>query len=143
MKKRAPLQERQARTRMWVAMRTLRRFTTADLQATAEVGDGHARKYVRALVRAEYLRCVKPTASGRAAGHAIYSLVRDTGPHAPRAGKAGLLDPNIEPARPEPGQEPVMVPRADYDRALACVRACAGMADPEQDVAALRSGAVG
>lgn len=141
MVKRAPLAPLQGRARMWRAMRQMRRFSTSDLCATAEVSATHARKYCRALIAGGYLRCVQAKDSGRVGGHAVFQLLRDTGPHAPRAGKQGLLDPNLEPAKPEPGQEPVSVPRADYERALRCVRACAGMTDPEQEVAALRAAA--
>lgn len=141
MVKRAPLEARQARARMWHAIRQLRRFSTGDIEATAEVSASHAQKYLRALVGGQYLRLVQARDSGRTGGHAVFQLVRDTGPHAPRIGKAALLDPNLQPARPEPGQEPVSVPRADYERALRCVRACAGMDDPEAEVAQLRAAA--
>jgi hypothetical protein len=141
MVKRVPLAPLQARTRMWRAMRQMRRFSTADLCATAEVSASHAQKYLRALISGEYVRCVREKDSGRAGGHAVFQLLRDTGPHAPRLGKQGLLDPNLQPAKLEPGQEPVSVPRADYERALRCVRACAGMKDPEAEVAALRAAA--
>lgn len=139
MKKRAPLHERQARARMWQSIRQLRRFSTADITSTAEVGAAHAQKYLRALCRAGYLRCVKQRDSGRTGGHAAFQLLRDTGPLAPRIGKTGILDPNIEPVKPERGREPVSVPRADYERALACVRACAGMTDPEREIRDLRA----
>jgi hypothetical protein len=139
MRKRAPLGEVQARQRMWNSMRQLRRFSTGDLQATAEVGASHAQKYLRALAKHEYLRLAEARRSGVSGGHAVYAIVRDTGPHAPRIGKAGLLDPNLEPAKPLPGDEPVTMKRREYDHAVRCVRACAGMQDPEKEVAALRA----
>lgn len=112
-------------------MRMLRRFTLADLIATAEIGRNHVEQYVRALVAANYVRIVQAKRQGVAGGDAVYQLVRDTGPHAPRLGKGALLDPNLTPATPEPGDELVSIKRRDYDRALLCVRACAGMTDEE------------
>ncbi|MGQ0622750.1 MAG: hypothetical protein ACT4QA_23075 [Panacagrimonas sp.] len=104
----------------------------ADLESTAEVGRKHTEMYVRELVRHQYVRLVQAQKRGGLGGQAaVYQLLRDTGPHAPRIGKQGLLDPNLVPAKPEPGDEPVTLKRRDYDRALLCVRACAGMSDEE------------
>ena len=84
-----------ARDRAWQSMRILRRFSLPDLMATAEVGQDNARKYVRGLARAGYLRVVKAKANGHKGGHAVYQLVRDTGPRAPRLQKDGsTYDPN-------------------------------------------------
>lgn len=119
--KRAPMQTTQARQRMWQSMRVLKRFSVADLVATAETPANSANHYVRALRRAGYLRCVQPVQSGRTAGHARYQLMRDTGPCAPRIGKDAVRDPNTEPT-----QKPVMVsiPRSEYERALRCIALC-------------------
>lgn len=132
---RAPMGETEARQRMWQSMRRLPEFTTADLVATAEVGYSNAKKYLRALRVAGYLRCARPVRSGATGGHAVYRLARNTGPFAPRIGKGALRDPNLEPHQ---RGHTVVVPQADYERALACVRACQGMLDPEREVAALK-----
>ncbi len=136
MTKRAPMQGKQARQRMWDSMIALRRFTLADLVATGEVSYSHAKKYVGALKREGYVVCVRPVRSGVAGGDALWRLARDTGPYAPRIGARRLRDPNLEPTASEPC---MTVRKSDYERALACVRACQGMADPEREVAALKA----
>lgn len=136
MKKRAPMRASQARQRMWQAMRVMRQFTIADIVATAEVTRSHATKYVRALNIAGYAQCIRSRQSGVTGGHALWRLARDTGPHAPRVGKH-FRDPNIQPTEREAMIE---IPRSEYERALACVRACAGMDDPEREIRALKGG---
>ena len=139
MRKRAPLAANQARTRMWQSMRILRRFTSGDLQATAEVGASHSQKYVRMLLQAGYLRVVQAKQSGVTGGHAVYQLIRDTGPHAPRFGNEELRDPNLQPHELTPEEQPVTITRAEYERAMICTRACTGMADPEAEIERLRA----
>lgn len=131
MRKAVPMHAMQARTRLWRSMRALRRFTVADLEATSEATANHARKYVKKLLVAGYLRVVEAKREGVAGGHPVYQLLRNTGPEAPRMGKGGLLDPNISPTPAEPGDEWTRMRKRDYDRALLCVRACAGMTDDE------------
>lgn len=143
MRKAAPMRSEQDRQRMWNSMRILRQFSTIDIQLTADVRARNARQYVRVLLDAGYLRIAQPAQPGAAGGGAVYALVRNTGPHAPRAGLSGLRDPNLEPAELPPHAQPVQVPRHEYQRALACVRACAGMTDPEAEVAQLRALAMG
>lgn len=140
MRKAAPMHSDQDRQRMWRSMRILRQFTTADIESTAEVRARNARQYVRTLLDAGYLRTVQAAQPGVVGGGAVYALVRNTGPHAPRAGLSGLADPNLEPAELP---QAVQVPQHEYQRALACVRACAGMLDPEAEVAQLRALAMG
>lgn len=135
MVQRAPMRPGKARQKMWQAMRVQRSFTVADIVATAEVSYTNARKYVRALARGGYIACESPRRSGRTGGHARWRLAIDRGPAAPRIGHEGIVDPNLEPAAAEPR---VTIPRSEYQRALACVRACQGMVDPEREVAALR-----
>lgn len=72
-----------ARQRMWQSMRVMRTFTSHDLIATAEAGEDNAMKFVQALVRAGYVKVVKPRRNSKPPEHAIYRLVRDTGPNAP------------------------------------------------------------
>lgn len=141
MRKRTPLGADQARSRMWQSMRVLRRFSSADMQATAEVSPNHSQKYLRGLLDAGYLRLLQPRQSGYTGGHAVYQLIRDTGPHAPRIGKQGLRDPNLEAHERLPSAQPITITRGEYQRAMCCVRACAGIADPETEVAQLRAGA--
>jgi hypothetical protein len=94
-RKRVALGPEHALSRMWKSMRMLRVFTTADLEATAEVSYNHAKKYVRALGEAEYLVMAQPRKSGVTGGHASYRLVRNTGPVAPRFAIDGLFDANL------------------------------------------------
>jgi hypothetical protein len=76
-------------------MRVLRRFTLPDVVATAEIGPANARKYITSLVNAGYLRIVIEKQEGKKGGHAVYLLVRDTGPLAPRLQSDGYTyDPN-------------------------------------------------
>jgi len=138
MRKRAPLTASQSRTRMWQSMRVLRRFSSADLQATAEVSVSHSQKYILALLRGGYLRMLQARQSGVVGGHAVYHIIRDTGPYAPRIGKKCIRDPNVEAHELLPEERPITITRGEYERAMCCIRACAGMADPETDVTELR-----
>jgi hypothetical protein len=94
-RKQVPAPAASAIARMWNSMRQLRQFSVADLQATAEVGHSHATKYVRLLLQAQYLVLVAPKREGVAMGHAVYRLVRNTGPVAPRASADGVFDANL------------------------------------------------
>lgn len=116
--KRAPIATGKGRPKMWQTMRIMRQFTVADIEAAAEVTTTSARKYVHFLHVAGYVRCVQPVQSGRTGGHALYRLIRDTGPYAPRIGKQGVRDPNTEPTTAEPT---VTIPRSEYERALRCI----------------------
>lgn len=85
-----------ARDRAWQSMRILRRFSLPDLNSTAEIGANNAKKYVTGLTRSGYLRCVREKQNGHKDGHAIWLLIRDTGPHAPRLRSNGnTYDPNL------------------------------------------------
>lgn len=93
-----------ARGRCWQAMRILRRFTAADICATAEAGARNVNIYLQVLTRAGYLRVLQPQRPGVTGGHIVYLLVRNTGPYAPRVRSGGVLwDPN----RPRPGRPPI------------------------------------
>lgn len=84
-----------ARDRLWASMRMLRNFTAVDLVATAEAGPANARKYIIGLVNAGYLIEATPKRNGHRGGHAVYRLVRDSGPRAPRLQSNGQTwDPN-------------------------------------------------
>lgn len=83
-----------ARDKIWRAMRMLRQFKIAQLLEICSVPRKTAEKYLRALVRAEYLRVAKPS---RGKTGNVYTLIKNTGPFAPRAGRTGVsLDPNLE-----------------------------------------------
>jgi len=98
--KRIPTRPPIARVRIWRSMRMMHRFAIADLCATAEATNANARAYVEALVHAGYVRCIKKAAAARGPeGYAIFALVKDTGPLAPkRAGAGSIFDPNIADA---------------------------------------------
>lgn len=88
-----------ARARAWTSMRVLTRcqgnFTLPDLVATAAIAESNARHYLRALDRGGYLRRLRKPEPGRASGHALWRLIRDTGPVAPRVRRDGeICDPN-------------------------------------------------
>jgi hypothetical protein len=68
---------------IWQAMRVMRRFTTADLLMTTDMGESAVLKYCRGLAQAGYLRLAQPRVSGRAGSRDVWQLVRDTGPLAP------------------------------------------------------------
>lgn len=86
-----------ARERMWRTMRILRRFGIGELLQVAEIARRKAaERYLRDLTRAGYLR----VESARGCDGSVYVLIRNTGPFAPRVGRAGLmLDPNLEITR--------------------------------------------
>jgi hypothetical protein len=65
-------------------MRILRWFNIPDLVATAGINESNADQYVRGLTGAGYLRIVHLKDNGRKGGHAVYQLLRNTGPSAPR-----------------------------------------------------------
>lgn len=73
-----------ARDRAWQSIRILRVFSLPDLVATAEIGEDNANKYVRGLERAGYLLRVREKRNGCKGGYAVWRLMRDTGPVAPR-----------------------------------------------------------
>jgi hypothetical protein len=84
---------------LWTAMRGLRSFTPTDVAAHATndlivVTLDHARAYCRFLLAAGYLRVMRKAEPVRKR-EAIYRLIRDTGPKAPRERRVrAVLDPN-------------------------------------------------
>ena len=82
--------------RVWQSMRVMRRFTTADLQTTAEAGETAVLKFTRALHLTGYLRLDRPVVSGRAGSRNVWVLRRDSGPLPPirREDGSGVFDPN-------------------------------------------------
>lgn len=118
-RKRVPMNPREGRSRMWQAMRVMRTFTVADMEATAEVCRASATHYVRALRDAGYLQCVDGAHAGRFALGATYRLLKNTGPHGPRVSRDGnVLDLNLEPS---PKLPTVTISKPEYERALRCI----------------------
>lgn len=100
-----------ARQRLWNSIRVLKRFTSAQLEATAAVNPANLQKYLLALDHAGYLALARPKQNGKAMGHAVWRLARDSGPLAPivRANGSGVYDPNqatLYPYRGEARDEP-------------------------------------
>ncbi len=90
-------------------MRIFKRFSTADLESSAEISAANLQKYVGALHRAGYLRLERPKRNGKAMGHAIYRLVQCSGPRAPivRNDGTGIYDPNRDQLVPYAESEDV------------------------------------
>jgi len=81
-------------------MQILRRFTVADLVATAEANKDNAQRFARGLIAHGYLRIDRPKQNGLKGGHTIFALARDTGPNPPRLCKDGTIyDPNLAETR--------------------------------------------
>lgn len=84
-----------ARDRAWQSMRHLHLFTVGDIVSTAEMGMDNAKKYIRGLKEAGYLITVKEKSNGHKNGLAVYRLIRNTGPKAPRLQSNNkTFDPN-------------------------------------------------
>jgi hypothetical protein len=83
-----------ARTKIWSAIRFMKRFTFEELEQTTEQSYPHVRRYVRRLLDAGYLRLVSQ-AKGRDSCN-CYRLIRDTGPlpPIPRDNLPQTFDPN-------------------------------------------------
>jgi hypothetical protein len=96
-KLRTLLKPTDARYRIWQSMRVLRRFTIGHLAAVSTAKADNVKRYVRALARHDYARCVQQATPARgSAGRAVWTLIKDTGPHAPRACSDGtIFDPNL------------------------------------------------
>jgi hypothetical protein len=90
------------RQQAWNSIRVLKRFTAAQIEATAEIQEENLRKYLKALAAAGYLAQVRPKQNGRPGGHAIWRLARDSGPRAPlvRYDGSGVYDPNQDQLYP-------------------------------------------
>jgi len=91
----APMDHASKRHKQWRSMRMLQRaqgsFTVAEIIATAGGANESIREYLGALAKAGYIRRVR---RGFSSFH--YSLLRDTGPEAPRLRRSGeLFDPNL------------------------------------------------
>jgi hypothetical protein len=80
-----------AHQRIWAAMRILKQFTIPELAATAEAGKNNVEFYTLGLARDGYLRIVRPRVPGVKAGSAIYALINDSGPVAPRVHRGASI----------------------------------------------------
>ncbi|MBE9102800.1 hypothetical protein [Vacuolonema iberomarrocanum] len=91
----------EGRRKLWGAMRFARHFTLEDLTTTTECSYPNARRYVRRLLGAGYLR-LQHEARG-AGDQNQYFLCRDTGPHPPipRFKTRDVFDPNTDEVFPE------------------------------------------
>lgn len=98
--KQRPAQE--SRQRAWNSMRVLRVFSTIQIVATAEISAINLRKYLPGLARAGYVQLAQAKQNGKVQGHAIWRLVRNTGPRAPivRTDGTGVYDPNQDEVYP-------------------------------------------
>ncbi|PSU49452.1 hypothetical protein C9J12_08155 [Photobacterium frigidiphilum] len=76
----ATYQSGNSKQKMWQSMRILGVFTPSDIAQTAEVSLNYASVFVGVLRRAGYLK-KDPSKNGP---FAMYRLLRNTGPHAPR-----------------------------------------------------------
>lgn len=77
-----------SKARMWKTIRILKKFSLAELEATAEVSRTVAWKYVNFLSRTGFLRLLNPDAK-RSASKRIYHLVRNSGPISPTICRLG------------------------------------------------------
>jgi hypothetical protein len=93
------------RVKIWRSMRMMRRFTISDLCATATASNHNVSVYLGALVSAGYVRKLKREVPKRGLeGHAIFALIKDTGPMAPkRATDGSIFDPNVAGQEEEGG----------------------------------------
>ena len=91
-----------ARQRLWNAMRIYKLFTIAELAPVADASPANVQKYLRALAQAGYLRLERAKRNGAVSGHAVWRLVRNSGPRCPiaRSDGSGVYDPNTDQLYP-------------------------------------------
>lgn len=87
--------------RLWQSMRILRNFTYPDLVATAEVSLSSAHAFCNLLIKFGYVRQIRANPTNlslqdRAGQYAVYRLVKDTGPIAPKKQDIFLFDANLK-----------------------------------------------
>ena len=97
----SPVTQGSGRDRLWRTMKMLKVFSAKDLAvaaslADAPVAEAEAHSYVLLLARAGYLRVQAPAKRGRGGRRAVYRLVRNTGPEAPKITRLkAVWDPNL------------------------------------------------
>jgi len=69
---------------LWQCMRVLRIFTLPQLRAVTGCSAHNAKRYVRCLEQAGYVRRLRERQRGVAGSHTVFALIEDTGPVAPR-----------------------------------------------------------
>ena len=91
-----------ARQRLWNAMRIFKVFTAAEIAPVADASPANVQKYLRALAQAGYLRLARAKRNGAVSGHAVWRLVRNSGPRCPiaRSDGSGVYDPNTDQLYP-------------------------------------------
>lgn len=97
-----------ARQVIWASMRVLLTFTVSQLETVTEFSADRIREYLRQLARAGYVRALAKSSGVR---EAVWRLVKNTGPKAPRASlRNGLTDLNTGQTFDKEGN-PVSTPR--------------------------------
>lgn len=91
-----------ARQRIWNALRIYKLFTAAEIGPVASASPANVQKYLRALAQAGYLRLERPKRNGCVDGHAVWRLLRNSGPRCPivRSDHSGVYDPNTDQVYP-------------------------------------------
>ena len=84
-----------SRKQAWQTMRIMRRFTRADILTTAAIEKSNLDKYIRALVRCNFLVVAQERVSGRPGSRDVLRIARDNGPRPPILHTDGsMTDPN-------------------------------------------------
>ena len=94
----APMTAKDARFRIWRSMRISKRFTLAELAASADASYANVLQFIRALRKAGYVKLVrKAIPAHRTEGRAVFLLADDSGPIPPRFRRDGsVFDANRE-----------------------------------------------
>lgn len=96
-----------SRKQAWQTMRIMRRFTRADILTTADIAKSNLDKYVRALLRCNFLVVAQERVSGRPGSRDVLRIARDNGPRPPILHIDGsVTDPNT-------GERWCVAPEAD------------------------------
>lgn len=85
------------RERIWRVLRVIRgTFTVRDVERLSESGWHNARRYIWMLTNEGYIRNVGPNDGHRKPGReALYKLIKNTGPLAPKLKDGAFYDPNV------------------------------------------------
>jgi hypothetical protein len=84
-----------ARRQAWQSMRIMRRFTRADILISAEINESNLRKFIKGLLRCNFLDLAQERVSGRPGSVDVLRMARDNGPRPPILHIDGsMTDPN-------------------------------------------------
>lgn len=84
-----------ARRQAWQSMRIMRRFTRAAILISAEINESNLRKYIKGLLRCNFLDIAQERVSGRPGSVDVLRMARDNGPRPPILHIDGsMTDPN-------------------------------------------------